>query len=212
MKRYLDDRVGADLAQKMVFLTGPRQVGKTTLSRELLAMQGGQYLNYDVPTDRALILNQRWNPQAPMLVLDEIHKMPDWKAWLKGVVDGKPTKQQLLVTGSARMDTFRQSGESLAGRFLGLRLHPISVREWCEQTGATPEAALTHLLERGGFPEPCLAEDKEQAERWRRQYFDGLVRNDVLEFSRIQEVNAIRLFAQLLRARVCMYACMHVCT
>ena len=202
MKRYLDDRVQADLAKKMVFLTGPRQVGKTTLSRQLIAQQGGQYLNYDVPADRAIILHQRWNPLAPLLVLDEIHKMPDWKAWLKGVVDGKPTAQQLLVTGSARMDTFRQSGESLAGRFFGLRLHPISVREWCEQTGAAPDAALTHLLERGGFPEPCLAADNEQAERWRRQYFDGLVRNDVLEFSRIQEVNAIRLFAELLRSRV----------
>ncbi len=111
------------------------------------------------------------------------------------MVDGKPATQQLLVTGSARMDTFGQSGESLAGRFFGLQLHPISVREWCEQTGAAPDAALTHLLERGGFPEPCLAPDNEQAERWRRQYFDGLVRNDVLEFSRIQEVNAIRLFA-----------------
>ena len=202
MKRYLDDRVQADLARKMVFLTGPRQVGKTTLSRQLLAQQGGQYLNYDVPADRAMILHQRWSPQAPLLVLDEVHKMPDWKAWLKGVCDGKPANQQLLVTGSARMDTFRQSGESLAGRFFGLRLHPVSVREWCEQTGANPEAALTHLLERGGFPEPCLAPDNEQAERWRRQYFDGLVRNDVLEFSRIQEVGAIRLFAQLLRSRV----------
>ncbi len=202
MKRYLDDRIQADLAQKMVFLTGPRQVGKTTLSRQLIAQQGGQYLNYDVHADRAIILHQRWSPLAPLLVLDEIHKMPDWKTWLKGVVDGKPATQQLLVTGSARMDTFRQSGESLAGRFFGLRLHPISVREWCEQTGAAPDAALTHLLERGGFPEPCLAPDNEQAERWRRQYFDGLVRNDVLEFSRIQEVNAIRLFAELLRSRV----------
>ena len=77
------------------------------------------------------------------------------------------------------MDTFRHGGESLAGRFFGLRLHPLSVREWCEQTGAQPDAALTHLLERGGFPEPCLAPDNEQAERWRRQYLDGLVRNDV---------------------------------
>ena len=202
MKRYLDDRVQADLARKMVFLTGPRQVGKTTLSRHLVAQQGGQYLNYDLPADRAMILHQRWSPQAPLLVLDEVHKMPGWKSWLKGVYDGKPASQQLLVTGSARLDTFRQSGESLAGRFFGLRLHPLSVREWCEQTGAQPDAALTHLLERGGFPEPCLAPDNEQAERWRRQYFDGLVRNDVLEFSRIHEVGAIRLFAQLLRSRV----------
>jgi predicted AAA+ superfamily ATPase len=202
MKRYLDDRVRTDLGRKMVFLTGPRQVGKTTLSRQLLAQQGGQYLNYDVAADRALILHQRWNPRAPLLVLDEVHKMPGWKTWLKGVYDGKPDAQQLLVTGSARLDTFRQSGESLAGRFYGMRLHPVSVREWCEQTGATPDAALTHLLERGGFPEPCLAQDADEAERWRRQYFDGLVRNDVLEFSRIQEVGSIRLFAQLLRSRV----------
>lgn len=202
MKRYLDDRVQADLARKMVFLTGPRQVGKTTLSHQLIEAQGGQYLNYDVSADRAIILNQRWNPQTPLLVLDEIHKMPDWKSWLKGVYDGKFAAQKLLVTGSARLDTFRQSGESLAGRFFGLRLHPISVREWCAQTGAAPEVALTHLLARGGFPEPCLASNNEDAQRWRRQYFDGLVRNDVLEFSRIQEVNAIRLFAQLLRSRV----------
>ena len=202
MKRYLDDRVQADLARKMVFLTGPRQVGKTTLSRALIAQRGGQYLNYDVAGDRAIILGQRWSPQAPLLVLDEVHKMPGWKAWLKGVYDGKPPGQQLLVTGSARMDTFRQGGESLAGRFFGLRLHPISVREWCDHTGAEPEAALAHLLERGGFPEPCLAPDATEAQRWRRQYFDGLVRNDVLEFSRIQEVAAIRLFAEMLRTRV----------
>ncbi|MDZ4284036.1 MAG: ATP-binding protein [Hydrogenophaga sp.] len=202
MERYLDHVVRRDLQHKMVFLTGPRQVGKTTLSQQLVAELGGQYLNHDVAQDRNLIVNQRWNPRAPLLVLDEIHKMRDWKAWLKGVYDGKPPAQQLLVTGSARLDTFRQGGESLAGRFFGWRLHPLSVREWCTQTGASPDAALTHLLERGGFPEPCLADSQEQAERWRRQYFDGLVRDDVLEFSRIQEVNAIRLFAQLLRQRV----------
>ena len=202
MKRYLDDRVSRDLQKKMVFLTGPRQVGKTTLSRLLIETSGGQYLNYDVAEDRQLIERRQWSPRAPLLVLDEIHKMLEWKSWLKGVYDGKPAAQQLLVTGSARLDTFRQSGESLAGRFFGLRLHPISVREWCEQTSATPADALTHLLERGGFPEPCLAADNEEAERWRRQYFDGLVRNDVLEFSRITEVNAIKLFAQMLRSRV----------
>lgn len=202
MKRYLDDRVRLDLQKKMVFLTGPRQVGKTTLSRLLIEKSGGQYLNYDVANEQRIILAQQWSPRAPLLVLDEIHKMPNWKSWLKGVYDGKPAAQQLLVTGSARLDTFRQSGESLAGRFFGLRLHPLSVREWCEQTGAAPDAALTHLLERGGFPEPCLATDNNEAERWRRQYFDGLVRNDVLEFSRIQEVTAIRLFAQMLRGRV----------
>lgn len=206
MKRYLDDLIKRDLAKKMVFVTGPRQVGKTTLSRMLLSSAAGQYLNYDVADDRAVITQGNWRPQARLLVLDEIHKMPNWKVWLKGVVDGKPAEQQLLVTGSARLDTFRQAGESLAGRFFAWRLHPISVREWCAQTGAKPDDALTHLLVRGGFPEPCLASNDEsgndEAQRWRRQYFDGLIRNDVLEFSRLYELTAMRLFTDLLRQRV----------
>ena len=207
MKRYLEPLISRDLNKKMVFVTGPRQSGKTTLSQALIAAQNSangisQYLNYDVAEDRSVITQRQWDARAPLLVLDEIHKMPQWKNWLKGVYDGKPAAQQLLVTGSARLDTFRQTGDSLAARFFALRLHPISVREWCEQTGAKPEDALTHLLQRGGFPEPCLADTPAEAERWRRQYFDGLVRDDVLEFSRLQEVASMRLFAQMLRSRV----------
>lgn len=203
MKRYLDDRVRQDLSKKMVLLTGPRQVGKTTLSQQLLGEQpGGQYLNFDVAAHRSVIQSQSWRQSAPLLVFDEIHKMRDWKTWLKGVVDGRAPGQSLLVTGSARMDTFRQTGESLAGRFFKLRLHPFSVREWCDGTGAIPHAALTHLLARGGFPEPALAASDTDAQRWRTDYFSGLVREDVLEFSRLHEVNAMRLFAEMLRSRV----------
>ncbi len=100
------------------------------------------------------------------------------------------------------METFRQSGESLAGRYFAYRLHPISVREWCEQQGGTPEDALTHLFARGGFPEVCLADDPVQADRWRAQYITDLVREDVLEFSRVQELGTMKLFVELLRERV----------
>ena len=203
MKRYVDDRVQQDLQKKMVVLTGPRQVGKTTLSQQLVAeLPGSQYLNFDVAAHRAVISAQSWRQSAPLLVFDEIHKMRDWKAWLKGVYDGRAPGQQVLVTGSARMDTFRQSGESLAGRYFRLRLHPLSVREWSEQAQVPPHAALTHLLLRGGFPEPALAALDADAQRWRADYFAGLVREDVLEFSRLQEVNAMRLFADMLRSRV----------
>lgn len=203
MKRYLDDRVRHDLRQKMVLLTGPRQVGKTTLSQQLLAeLPGAQYLNFDVAAHRAVMLAQSWKHSAPLLVFDEIHKMRGWKSWLKGVFDGRTPGQQILVTGSARMDTFQQTGESLAGRFFRLRLHPLSVREWCDATPTSPQAALTHLLERGGFPEPTLAATSTDAARWRNEYFSGMVREDVLEFSRLQEVNAMRLFAEMLRSRV----------
>jgi hypothetical protein len=203
MKRYLDDLVLNDLAAKVVVLTGPRQVGKTTLSKQLMqSFDRAQYLNWDVLADRAVLQRQSWNPRAGLLVMDEIYKMPNWKAWLKGVADGRLAGQALLVTGSARMETFRQAGDSLAGRYFSFRLHPISVREWCEQQGVDPAAALDHLLERGGFPEPCLAGDAIQADRWRTQYFTDLIREDVLEFSRLHEINTMRLFVELLRERV----------
>lgn len=211
-KRYLAERLRADLDKKLVILTGPRQVGKTTLSRQLQAdFAGAQYFNYDVPAQRAVLSSQGWSDQAPLLIFDEIHKMAGWKSWLKGAFDGRASladgaAQRLLVTGSARMDTFSQAGESLAGRYYALRLHPISVFEWCDQTGASPQAALAHLLKRGGFPEPCLAAQDTagdlEAERWRTDYFSGMIREDVLEFSRIFEINTMRVFAESLRSRV----------
>ncbi len=203
MKRYLDDLVLTDLAHKTVVLTGPRQVGKTTLSRQLIqTFTRGQYLNWDVLNDRAVLQRQSWDTRAKLLVLDEIHKMPNWKAWLKGVTDARLATQAILVTGSARMETFRHAGDSLAGRYFAFRLHPISVREWCEQQQVDAATALDHLLQRGGFPEPCLAANNTQAERWRAQYFTDLIREDVLEFSRLQEINTMRLFVELLRERV----------
>jgi predicted AAA+ superfamily ATPase len=203
MRRSIEPLIQADLPRKLVLLTGPRQVGKTTLARHLgKAAESAVYLNWDVPADRAVLQRQSWPVSSRLLVFDEIHKMVGWKSWLKGVVDGRPAGQQLLVTGSARMETFRQSGDSLAGRYFAYRLHPVSVREWCEATQATPQQALDHLLQRGGFPEPCLADDAIQAERWRAQYLTDLVREDVLEFSRVQEIGAMRLFVEVLRDRV----------
>ena len=106
MRRYLDHRIRQDLQKKMVVLTGPRQVGKTTLSQQLLSeFSGGQYLNYDVLNHRKVIQEQTWRQSAPLLVFDEIYKMAGWKSWLKGVYDGKDPGQSVFITGSARMDT-----------------------------------------------------------------------------------------------------------
>lgn len=203
MERYLAKAITADLAKKLVFLVGPRQVGKTTLAKALMAdYPRAQYLNWDVPADSRIIAGHTWSPRAGLVVLDEVHKMRGWKTYIKGVWDGRAEGQAILVTGSARMDTFRQSGESLAGRYFSLRLHPVSVREYCMATAVKPEDALDRLLDRGGFPEPFLAQDARDADRWRRQYLEDLIREDVVEFSRIHEVRAMRLFVEMLRERV----------
>lgn len=203
MQRYLEPAARADLGKKMVFLSGPRQVGKTTLAKSLMGDHPhAQYLNWDVAADRRVILAQSFSLRAGLVVLDEVHKMREWKPFLKGVFDGRAPGQAILVTGSARMDTFRQSGESLAGRYFALRLHPVSVAEWCRSTGAAPQEALERILERGGFPEPLLTQEAGDADRWRRTYLEDMVREDVLEFSRIHEVRSMRLFVEMLRERV----------
>ncbi|MFN0305026.1 MAG: ATP-binding protein [Burkholderiales bacterium] len=128
--------------------------------------------------------------------------MREWKAFLKGAWDGRSAGQAILVIGSARMDTFMQGGESLAGRYFGWRLHPFSVRELIAAQGLTASAALVRLLVRGGFPEPCLAESEPDADRWRAQYATDLIREDVVDFSRVHALRTIQLMFDLLRERV----------
>ncbi|HEY8711005.1 MAG TPA: ATP-binding protein [Burkholderiaceae bacterium] len=201
--REFTENLRRDLGRKLVVLTGARQSGKTTLARQLMAgFEPAQYLNWDVPADRQLIVQQAWSPKARLVVFDEIHKMRNWKAFLKGAWDGRAKGQAMLVTGSARMETSRQGGESLAGRYYTWRLHPFSVRELMVSQGVSAGQALARLLERGGFPEPCLAESATDADRWRAQYATDLVREDVLDFSRVHEVRALQLLFDLLRERV----------
>ena len=199
MKRAQQDIIVKDLARKMVFITGPRQVGKTSLA---LAISDGfeksLYLNYDNFSHRDIIRKADWMPDTRLLILDELHKMEGWKNYLKGIYDTRPPYQQILVTGSARLDAFRQSGDSLAGRFFRHRLNPLSMSEIPDST----DKDLALLLERGGFPEPFLFESVDDANRWRLQYVDGLIRTDILDFERIHDFRAIQLVFELLRRRV----------
>jgi uncharacterized protein len=201
MQRYLSEWIARDLRKKMVFVTGPRQVGKTTLSRDLTQeFKRPLYLNYDATKDRTRIENADWALEHDYVVLDEIHSMAYWKPYLKGVFDTKPASQALLVTGSARLDTFRQAGESLAGRYFRWRLHPFSVKELALHAGS-PQAAFEALQRFGGLPEPLFEGTESGRKRWQNQYFTDLVREDVMEFSRIHEVRAMRQLVDLLRTR-----------
>lgn len=201
MERYLNELVANDLRKKMVFITGPRQVGKTFFSKSIQkAFKKPVYLNHDDISDIKIIHKRAWPLNADLVILDEIHKMKGWKIFLKGTFDTRPALQSFLVTGSARLETFRQTGDSLAGRYFLYRLNPLSVKELAKTM--PPYEALSALNRLGGFPEPFLSGSDQEASRWRRQYYTDLVREDILDFGRITEIRAIRLLLEMLRKRV----------
>jgi hypothetical protein len=188
-RRYLISQVRRDLARKMVFVAGPRQVGKTTLALSLPGASAG-YLNWDIAEHRERIL-KRELPGSGLWVFDEVHKYRSWRNWLKGLYDGRRAGQRILVTGSARLDLYRFGGDSLQGRYHMLRLHPFSAKE----LGLRTAAGLNDLLKLGGFPEPFLSGSEVEARRWSREYRSRLVREDVAGLERIQDLGNLELLA-----------------
>jgi predicted AAA+ superfamily ATPase len=165
MERIQKDLILKDLEKKIVLLVGPRQSGKTWLAKNIAeGFPNSVYLNYDQKLDRDIMNAQSWLDSTDLLILDELHKMEDWKNYLKGVYDTKPDSMRILVTGSARLDIFDKLGDSLAGRYFTHRLLPFSLAE-LKQLNASFE--LEKLISHGGFPEPYLATDTLEANRWR---------------------------------------------
>jgi predicted AAA+ superfamily ATPase len=175
----------------MVLLAGPRQCGKTTLARSLLDKAGGAYFSWDVASHRKALREEVLPADAPLWVFDEIHKLRTWRRWLKGVYDQHGGRHSIHVTGSARLDAYNRSGESLQGRYFLHRLHPFTLAEVCsarvsDDIDAIPELAarppsgsveaIDGLLTLGGFPEPFLSASGRSAGRWRLGYGSRLVR------------------------------------
>ena len=193
--RYNEAKIKADLAEKMVFLAGPRQVGKTTLARRIVPQQA--YLNWDIDRHRERILKKEWPLGEKIWALDEIHKFSKWRNLLKGLYDEHHGTSEILVTGSARLDFYRRGGDSLQGRYFFHRLHPFSFQEI-----GSSLSDLKSLLRLGGFPEPLFKGSENFYSRWARSYRTRLIREDLLSLEKIQDIGSLEALALLLPERV----------
>jgi len=189
-----------DLDKKMVFLGGPRQVGKTTLAQSLLKDYSDghpAYFNWDDSEHRDRLRKRNWPSSERLIVFDEIHKMSQWRSWIKGIYDTKKNSYRFLVTGSARLDHFRKGGDSLLGRYHYYRMHPFSSTE----LGGT-RAHTERLLKFGGFPEPLLSGDETTLRRWHLSRLQKLVRQDLRDVAEVGDLNKVELLAEALPARI----------
>ena len=206
IKRYCHSYILTDLNKKMVFIGGARQCGKTTFANEIIKDypykkdKTGIYFNWDDDEDRFRIRKREWGDQHELVVFDEIHKFPGWKSWIKGVYDTLGKKHKFLVTGSARLDVYRKGGDSLMGRYHYWRLHPFTLSEFPKKM--KKQEVFTRLMTVGGFPEPFLDGDEREARRWRKERFDRILKDDILDLEPLRYIQTLSLFTDLLRRRV----------
>ncbi len=198
--RYITAAIQQDLQKKMVFIGGPRQVGKTTLAKKLLSTTNGRYFNWDYDQDRHNILKHKWSHNDQLLIFDELHKFPRWKSWIKGLYDVAANDHSILVTGSARLDVYRRGGDSLLGRYHYWRLHPFTLDE--APIDLNQYDVFDRLMTLGGFPEPFVSGDLRESRRWRRERFDRVLREDIRDLESIKNIQGISLLVDLLRTRV----------
>jgi len=218
-QRYLAQYIQQDLVNKMVFIGGPRQVGKTTLAKNLGKKHYQQtlYLNWDAVNDRKIILQASFPGQTDLIIFDELHKYRQWKNHIKGIYDTKPDGLNIIVTGSARLDIYRKGDDSLFGRYFNYRLHPFSLAELLQHkatytignelsfdyTNAKHRRELfDQLWQFSGFPEPLFQQDDITIRRWRNQRLDRLIKEDIRDIELIRDLSAMQVLVELLPKRV----------
>jgi len=214
--RYLTPYIAEDLKEKMVFVGGPRQVGKTTLCTELVASHFSKhaYFNWDNRADRKMIMASSWPADAQLLIFDEIHKYRLWKSLIKGEYDKLKNSFRFLVTGSARLDLYRKGGDSLQGRYHYYRLHPFTLAEAAgfknkpdimkelSFDGEPDNNLLTALDRFGGFPEPFMKQDSRHLRRWHNEKVERMFREDILDIEAIRDIGSMKLLSDILPSRV----------
>lgn len=205
--------------RQMAFVTGPRQVGKTTACRH----RADVYVNWDDIDDRELILAgpgrlidalglNRLSETVPAILFDELHKIPRWKQFLKGFFDTHGDRVRISVTGSRRLDVYRRGGDSLMGRYFLYRMHPFSVAETVAQSlpdadrvvrppRANDACDFDALWRHGGYPEPFLKRDLRFSRRWQSLRLTQLVREDVRDLTGVRQLDQLELMVRLLADR-----------
>lgn len=201
--RYLENAVREALKKKMVFVGGPRQVGKTTFALGLLGKNADEkhpaYLNWDHPSIPPMLRKAELPAGEPLLLFDEIHKYARWRNLLKGIYDIEKSRRKIIVTGSARLDYYRKGGDSLAGRYRYFRLHPFSLRELSRPPSRSD---LEALLKFGGFPEPLFAQDEAEHRIWKRDRISRVVREDLRDLEHVREISLVEHLVDLLPSKV----------
>ncbi len=211
--RYLSGPVEEDLLEKMVFVGGPRQVGKTTLARDCVASKyKSSYYSWDKIDQRKKALTGEWNPDVELILLDEFHKYREWKSWIKGEYDVYKDKYRFLLTGSARLNIYRKGGDSLQGRYHYYTLHPFSyaeINDFKPQVQPGQELSfkekgndLDALITYGGFPEPFIKQEARFLRRWNNEQVERLFKEDVRELTNIKDIGSLTLLANLLPGKV----------
>ncbi len=228
--RYLESAIN-DIcfdADKMAFISGPRQGGKTTMAQLLLKVRGaGVYYNWDETKfrrlwtkDPHLVLPGEIGKTKPLVVLDELHKARLWKRGLKGLYDTQDNQCDILVIGSARLNVYRKGSDSLMGRYYHFRLHPFSVAELLNERyfvssdnliaelfakrpshSQQAEHALKDLYHYGPFPEPLFAANARSLNLWQRNRVEKIIREDLRDLSRLPELSQVEMLASLLPER-----------
>jgi predicted AAA+ superfamily ATPase len=201
-KRYLSANISQALAKKMVFVGGPRQVGKTTLSLNYLkpaSVQNPQYLNWDRVSDKHLMLKDQIPLKQQYIIFDEIHKYKNWRSLIKGLYDKYHENHKIIVTGSARLDYFRKGGDSLFGRYRYFRLHPFSISE----LSSTPSKEdIARLLKFGGFPEPLFDMNEKEHRIWQAERMQKVLGEDLRDLETVKDMSLLLLLAEVLPTKV----------
>jgi len=215
-ERYLASVIAEDLKGKMVFVGGPRQVGKTTLAKTLVGarFREAAYFNWDNQQERRRLMAYEWPGSAELIILDEIHKFKGWKGFVKGAYDTYKERYKFLVTGSSRLDLYRKGGDSLQGRYHHYLLHPFSLAELAGagaaalpfqelQIGPARGGDWFGLLEKfGGFPEPLVSQNERVLRRWHGERNERLFREDIRDVEIVRDIGRMKLLGDMLPSKV----------